>query len=71
MEVHGQRVHRDDFGLARAHQAGQWCGQRLVITDPRTLRLMVAQHAEAPPIGQFLFDVLRSGLGLQAQRMPG
>ena len=69
MQIHGQRIHGDDFAFLRADERGKGCRGLFVIGDPRTLRGVMAEHAQAPPVLHFLFDILRGRFGLKPERV--
>ena len=62
MQVDGQRVHGHHLGRTRAHQIRERRGKQLVIADPRSLCIVMTENSQPPPVGQFLFDVVRRGL---------
>ena len=40
-----------------------------MITDPGPARVVVTEHSQTPPVGEFLFDEVGTGPGLQPQRV--
>ena len=69
MQIHGQGIHGDHFGLGGADQSGQCGGRPLVIADPRTLRRVMPENRQPLPVDQFLRHVFRGRFGLQSERM--
>ncbi len=54
VQVRGQGVHGDDFGVARAGERGEARGEVLVIGNPRTPRMLVPLDSQARPVIEFL-----------------
>ena len=69
VQVGGQRVHRDDIDGLRARQQRKSLAGRVRIVDPRPPRLVMAEHAEACPVVEFLEDEFAGGQRHQAQRV--
>ncbi len=69
VQIHREGVHGNDFVRHRARQFGERRRGALVIGNPRTRGGGVAEHPQAPPIAELLFDHRGSGLGLQPQGM--
>jgi hypothetical protein len=61
MQVHGERVHGDDFVRERAGDVLQTLGEILRVVDPRARRGVVTRYAEPRPVGQLFADVVERG----------
>ena len=66
MQVHGERIHGDDFVRLRAGDVLQALGEVLRVVDPGARRNVMAEHAELRPFGEFLAHVVERG----ARREP-
>jgi hypothetical protein len=69
VQVHGQRVHRDDFVRLRPDEAGERFAHELVVRHPRAPRAEMAVDREVAPVFEFLGHDRRSALRLQAERI--
>ena len=69
VQVHRERIHRNDFALARAGDACERRGDELVIGHPRPLAREVALDGLAGPGVQLLFDVGAGPFRHEAERM--
>jgi hypothetical protein len=67
MQVHGERIHGDDFARERAGDVLQSAGEVLRVVDPRTRRGVVARYAEACPVGQLFAHVVERGSRREAE----
>src|SRR5262249_35778010 len=69
MQIHRERIHRDDFARRGAGDVLESRSELLVIFDPRTCPLLVAEHAELRPRIEFLADAVARRERLQAEGM--
>ena len=75
MQVHGQRVHRDDLAAFRAGESRERRGEALVEAEPAVVRGLpsairkVAVHAEPRPTVELGRQAATGGARHQAERM--
>ena len=69
VQIHRERVHRDDFVGQAAGERAEPGGQILVIGHPRAVRVLVAVDGEPGPLVELLVDDVARGERQQAERV--